>query len=51
MCEKRKKEKKVITCFKQVNFDIKFKIKKKSLEFFGKQTIRICLVTIFVFYF
>ena len=49
MCEKRKKEKKVITCFKQVNFDIK--LKKKSLEFFGKQTIRLCLVTIFVFYF
>ena len=50
MCEKRKKEKKVITCFKQVNFDIKLK-KKKSLEFFGKKTIRLCLVTIFVFYF
>ena len=28
MCEKRKKEKKVITCFKQVNFDIKLKKKK-----------------------
>ena len=32
MCEKRKKEKKVITCFKQVNFDIKF-LKKKFRVF------------------
>ena len=33
MCEKRKKEKKVITCFKQVNFDIKFEKKKKFRVF------------------